>query len=187
MKRYNSIMKLNLVLILLLLISCAAGANKNGGIMSKELANMAAEKNSSTEYNSAKMRSEHILAVEVEVTAEGIRPIGSKIIRAPMKKSSALADLHLKAMAEQSVLVEYTFPDPRLVEVDSLEHKTLPRATTFVFLPLTSSLSEVRISPVKGREKMVSGGGVFDPRPMMKKACEGEKMLDECKKILEMK
>lgn len=124
------------------------------------------------------------LAIEVEVSADGIKPLGASIVRAPAKSGSAMADLRIAAKAGDQTRAEYTAPDPRLSEVERQGQRALPSARTFLFVPLSAELTVVQITPVEGREDRVSKGGTFDPRPLARQACQERRALKECIELL---
>ena len=173
--------------VILLLNACVAINTGDAEVADQQTKERLSKINEETSYNVGQLSAQLILAIEIEVTAAGIRPLESQVIRAPMKTNSALADLHLKAFSGQAIISEYTFPDPRLVEVNSSGLRTLPKATTFIFVPLNRQLTLIRIDPVRSREKFVSRGGMFDPQPLMNQACENKQMYKECRDIWRLK
>lgn len=124
------------------------------------------------------------LAIEIEVTADDVKPIAAKIIRGPLKSSAGLADLRIQALEGDKVVREYVIPDPRIAEVERGGVMMLPRARTFIYTPLSAALTRVRVVPVAGREKIVSKGGVMDARALAQQACRQQPDLKECKEIL---
>jgi hypothetical protein len=144
----------------------------------------AAKANAEDTFDVGQVSSRLHLAVEVEVTADGIRPTGVTIVRGPEKAGSAMADLLVRARAGDEVIAEYTMPDPRLVEIESETWMTLDAERTIVFAPLVPELTELEIVPVEGREPFVSKGGVVELQPLVRKACEEQPELEECRKIL---
>jgi hypothetical protein len=182
---HNIVIKVSILFFsVTFLASCASLVQQSSSDKDKEREAMVAKVNPESTFDVGQIASELQLAVEVEITAEGVKPISATIIRAPVKSSSALADLLVRPRAGDKVVVEYTIPDPRLVEVDSEGYRTLPKAQTFIYAPLSRSLSAVEIVPVAGREKFVSKGGTIDLRPLIKQACERRTEIKECQEIL---
>ncbi len=140
--------------------------------------------NAEAEFDAGKLDVQLQLAVEVEITADGMRALNATIVRAPPKSNSAMADLHVRARAGDRVVTEYVIPDPRLMEVDREGRNTAPQATTFIFVPLDAGLTAIDLIPVKGREVEVSKGGSVNPKFWLRQACEKERELAECQEIL---
>jgi hypothetical protein len=125
----------------------------------------------------------YTLAVEVEITAQGVEVIGSRVLLAPEKSNSALVDLIVRAKAGAEVLFEYGLPDPRLAEVDGEGQITLPAATTFLHVPLLDELTEIEIRPAEGREDIASRGGTIEVLPLLQQACKRQIELEVCQEF----
>ena len=124
------------------------------------------------------------LAVEIEVTAEGVRALGATIVRAPDKSNSAQAGLRARATTGETVVADYVFPDPRLVEIEREGERTLQSATTIVFVPLSADLTELEILPVGGMETEVSRGGSIQLQGLVRRACVDRTRLDVCREVI---
>jgi hypothetical protein len=135
-------------------------------------------------FNVAQMTGRVLLAVEVSVSAEGVRALGASVIRAPAKANSATPDLRVTARAGESVVADYTIADPRRVEIEGKEWKMLPEGRAFIYAPLSEGLTEFRIEPLPGRERDASKGGTLDARELARRACEGRTELEECRRVL---
>ena len=182
--------RISLVLLLVAFLASCAPSSQQAPLEGYEkLEAMAATAEAEDAFDIGQLAPVLHLAVEIEVTAEGVRPIGVSIVRGPDKSSSALADLLVTARAGDEVFAEYTIPDPRLAEVDSEGQRTLTRAPTFVFVPLSAVLAEpelkLEIVPVPGREEFVSEGGTLDLVPLVTRACKARPELEECQKIFQ--
>jgi len=122
------------------------------------------------------------LAVEIDVTAGGIVPLGASVVFGPVKANSALADLSVTALAGDKVLHEYVMPDPRLGESENRE-VVLDSAQTYAYAPLSPDLTELVIVPVPGREG-ISPSGTIELQPLLISACREQPRLAECQEIL---
>ena len=123
------------------------------------------------------------LAVEVQVTAGGVTPLGATIVLGPPKANSALTDLSVRALAGDRVLAEYVMADPRLAEVDDTGTVVLEAAQTFVYAPLSPDLTVLEITAVEGRVG-VSTGGTTDLKPLIWQACNEQPDIKACQEIL---
>lgn len=169
---------LTLAFGVLLLWGCA-----NSGSDELSLPNQRAERVNSQSTATAAVSGQQLqLAVEVEVTASGVTPIGAVIIRAPQRTSSGLPDLRVTIDGSQPTA--YSLADPRLAQVDAEGERVLPSARTFIHAPLSANLGSVRIEPMDPGRKDVSRGGVIDLRPLLVRACEEARELQECQAIL---
>jgi hypothetical protein len=127
------------------------------------------------------------LAVEIEVTADTVRPLQGTVVVAPPPANAAIPDLNVVGRGSRGRVVEYSIIDPRLAEIERDGVKVLPAARTFVHVPLSADLERVDIVPVAGRAKVVSKGGSFDPRPLARKACRSARELPACASSLAAK
>lgn len=142
-----------------------------------------------------------MLAIEIEVTNTGIRPIPetATIVYGPQQENSELSDLMVVATTESPVKIQYTIRDPRLVEIEGEEVRELPAGRTFIHLPLRADYEELFLLPI--RKKMVQGfktkpgeedvvatktsvGGKFDLRPVLERACGEALQLEPCREIM---
>jgi hypothetical protein len=129
-----------------------------------------------------------LLAIEVEITADGVKPIGARIVFAPPKTNSAFADLRVQVGGVDGWT--YTMTDPRLVEVnDPNERRTivLESARAFVFVPLLAAATALSVEPLAGMDmdKDVSRGGKFDVRALAVEVCSRtQSELPVCREIL---
>lgn len=125
-----------------------------------------------------------LLAVEVEVTADGVKPLRANLILAPRIANSAVEDLRVEATGIQDWA--YTFTDPRFVESDdphAREANVLESARTYVYVPLSPALTTLSISPLRDRD--TSRGGKFDVRELAKQLCSRmRKEFPICEEIL---
>lgn len=113
-----------------------------------------------------------LLAIEIEVSDEGVKPISAKIIHAPRPANAAFGDLHVEAKGVEGW--SHTFADPRVIKVhDSEEKRTemLESARTIVFLPLHAALTHLTIKPTADSALPGPFGGTFDVRELAKQAC----------------
>jgi hypothetical protein len=139
-------------------------------------------------FDLSELTAHALLAVEVNVRADGLDVVSAKVIRGPSTPNSAEYDLLVTARAGDRTIAEYVIPDPRLAEVlghgsEERGHLILPEAATVVFAPLTEDLTEIQIAPIKGREERASKGGTIDARTLAARACEGQTGIEECQRI----
>jgi hypothetical protein len=114
------------------------------------------------------------LVVLIDVTKDGavVRDAGLELILGQPEANSATADLLVESTAGGAVVASYHVADPRFVEREDRARNVMRSAVLRVFVPLSADIDQVAITPVPGREYIVSAGGAFDPRPLMGKACE---------------
>jgi len=124
-----------------------------------------------------------LLAIEVEVAAQGVTPLSSSIVFAPMPANAAVPDLRVLATGGGQTLAAYSIIDPRLAEVDGEGTLVLDAARTFVHLPLSANADLVRLVPAREGEAL-SAGGSFDPRPWAQRACRKGPEVAACRRIL---
>jgi len=129
-----------------------------------------------------------LLAIEVEITADGVKPISAKIVQAPPIANSAFADLRVQVGGVDGWA--YTMPDPRLVNAhDPNERRTivLESARAFVYVPLLAAATALSLEPLAGaeRDRDVSRGGNFDVRALAAEVCSRtQSELPVCREIL---
>jgi hypothetical protein len=178
-----------LIFLVLLLITvsaaCAPLAQQRGQGTDDEVEKMLATANAEDAFDVTQLERDLHMAVEVEITAEGVTPVGVSIVRGPARPNSAQADLSVRAFTSDAVVSQYTIADPRLVEVEGEGWRQLPSARIFVHVPLDTDLRQLLIVPVAGREADTSPGGAVDLQPLMKEACKEQPDLDPCKDILQ--
>lgn len=128
-----------------------------------------------------------MLAIEVEVTADGVRPLGAKIVLAPPKANSDSGELRVQPTGIEGW--SYTMHDPRIVSADEPDERrseVLESARTFVFVPLLAAIHGLDILPVPGEKPDASRGGKFDVREFAREACRRTRSeLPVCRQILE--
>lgn len=126
------------------------------------------------------------LAIEVEVTADGIRPVGARIVFAPPKTNSAFADLRVQPAGVDGG--GYTIADPRLADSADPEGRRpimLESVRTFVYVPLLAALTAISVQPHDDTDPTVSRGGRFDVRALAQEACTRIPFdLPVCREIL---
>jgi hypothetical protein len=167
---------------LLLMCFVAAGCATSGGVES-EATRKAAESNAESHWKPA-ADDDLQLAVEVEIRADGLTPMGATVVRAPRKTNSAIADLSVRATGASGPTGEYAMADPRLAEVDRSGEQILQSARSFVFAPLTPDLTTIEVRPLTGAKRAVSRGGTIDARPLLWAACEKEREIPTCIQVL---
>ncbi|MEO8380715.1 MAG: hypothetical protein ABI779_13710 [Acidobacteriota bacterium] len=126
------------------------------------------------------------LAVEVEITASSVTPVGATIVQAPPKTNSAIADLRVQAVGADRW--EYTMADPRLAEIDDANEQravVLPTARWYVYAPLSVSVTAISVQPVSEAKREVSRGGTIDVRGLAAEACrKTQSELPTCREIV---
>ena len=177
---------LTAIMAMLLLASCATNGPSEEERVAAQ-ANAKASRNAVASAPNATTTSIAQLAVEVEITAEGIKPIGATIVQAPPKTNSAIADLRVQAVGAERW--EYTMADPRLAEVDDPKEqggRVLPSARWYVYAPLSVAVTAVSVQPVAQQtERAVSRGGTIDVRELAAEACTRTKSeLPACREIV---
>lgn len=177
--------KLTAIMATLLLASCATNGPSEEERVAAQ-ANAKASRNAVASAPNATTTSIAQLAVEVEITAAGITPIGATIVQAPPKTNSAIADLRVQAVGADRW--EYTMPDPRFAEVDDpKEHgeRVLPSARWYVYAPLSVTVTAISVQPLAQTERAVSRGGTIDVRALAAEACTRTKSeLLACREIV---
>ena len=172
--------KMTAILAMLLVAACATSAPSEE---EREAARANAQADRSAVASTATTA---LLAVEVEITAGGVTPIGATIVQAPPKTNSAIADLRVEPVGAERAA--YTMPDPRLAEVDDPNEqgeRILPSARWFVYAPLSASVSAISVQPIAATERKVSRGGTIDVRALAVDACRrNESQLPACREIL---
>jgi len=170
--------KITMALLLMISVTaCATNGSEDEEVRKTAEANAKSEWKPSTE-------GELQLAVEVEVRADGVTPLGASVVRASGKTNSAIQDLRVVANGASRQLGQYVMPDPRFAKVDREGEQILPSARTFVFAPLSADLTTITVQPVPGGKENVSRGGNIDARPLLREACEKERELSVCQQIL---
>jgi hypothetical protein len=128
-----------------------------------------------------------LLAIEVEFTAEGVKPLGAKIVHAAPRANSAFGDLRVQAGGVDGW--GYTMADPRLVKgggPDDARAIVLESARTHVYVPLLVAVTELSIQPATTDDPDVSRGGRFDVLALAAAACAQMRMeLPVCRQIAE--
>jgi hypothetical protein len=135
---------------------------------------------------------ESFLVVLVDITQDGAvaRNTGMELILGQPKTNSTAADLIIESSANGDVVANYRVADPRFSKTEDRQWRVADSTEMRVFVPLSFSIDLVSIKPVPGRDSVVSAGGVFDPRPLMKTACEGvsdadlEILFSECNAVI---
>lgn len=114
------------------------------------------------------------LVVQVDVTKNEavVRNSGARLILNQQNANSTNADLLVESIADGKTVSSYLVADPRFSKTEDKQWRVAESAVMHVFVPLSSSIELVSISPVPGRESIVSAGGAFDPRPLMKLVCD---------------
>jgi len=117
---------------------------------------------------------EPFLVVLVDVTKnEAVaRDTGLELILGQAKTNSTAADLLVESTAGGNVVAKYRVADPRFSKMEDRRWNEADSTVLRVFVPLSPNIDLVSIEPVPGREGVVSAGGTFDPRPLMKIACD---------------
>ena len=158
--------------LVFLAFAFAVGVGCNGE-PSDNLDSRLHEQMGQADFEPAQQLSEQLLAILVDVTKTNIvaRETGLELILGQQKTSSAIADLQISVFANGGLLAQYHAPDPRFSKVENGDWIETGRATMRIFVPLSNSIDKVSVEPVPGRESVVSTGGHFDPRPLMKLAC----------------
>jgi len=125
-------------------------------------------------FDPAGQPGEPFLVVLIDVTKNDAvaRDTGLELILGQPKSSSTTADLLIVSTANGSLVAQYYASDPRFSKMENRAWTEADSATMRIFIPLSVNIDLVSIKPVPGREPVVSGGGQFDPRPLMKLACE---------------
>lgn len=125
------------------------------------------------------------LAIEVEVTESGIRPVGAQVLRGPRPTNAARPDLAVEAPSERGEL-RYTIVDPRFAEVEGEGARIMESARAFIYVPLDFSVAGVTLRPVETARKHVSRGGAIDTRRLMIDTCRRDPAAapSACEKVL---
>lgn len=127
-----------------------------------------------------------LLAIEIEVTPESIKPVGVRIVQASPLANSAHDELRVRIEGAQEF--EYTIADPLAAvihEDGGTRTITLESARTHVFAPLLPSLRTLTIEPVAGPEPPRTRGGTIDLRALVEDACRNTRLqLPICQQIL---
>jgi hypothetical protein len=163
--------------ILPLVLSCATNGVHREDEVQAERANAASE------WRPAPAE-EVQLAVEVEIRADGITPVGASVVQAPAKTHSAIQDLRVTASGGGQPLAQYAMADPRIAEVDGEGRRVLDSVRTFIFAPLSPALATITVEPLPTAQEGVSRGGTLDAVPLLRKACEQERNMSLCQQIL---
>ncbi|MDY7225674.1 hypothetical protein [Hyalangium rubrum] len=124
-----------------------------------------------------------LLAVKVVITASGVQPVNSTIVRAPLPSNSAIQDLSVRTKANQTVLFDYTIADPRLAEVEGRQPLILPSAQAILYAPLSEQVTTLEVIALPGRPN-VSKGGAFPIEELARRACRERRVLEECQALL---
>lgn len=128
-----------------------------------------------------------LLAIEVELTADGIRPVSARIVNAPPKTNSAFADLNVQPAGVDRG--GYTMADPRLADVADADGRrpiVLESVRWFVYVPLLAAVTAISVQPLADTDPSVSRGGRFDVREFAREACRRTRSeLPVCRQILE--
>lgn len=120
---------------------------------------------------SAVTASQPLLAVEVEITANGVIPLDASIIFAPRTTDSADPELRVRANGVEGW--EYTIANPLIAQVEDPENPqtiVLESARIPVFVPLSPALTSITIEPIAESDATVRGG-TFDVRKLAAQAC----------------
>ena len=127
-----------------------------------------------------------LLAIEVEITPETVRPVGVRIVQSLPIANSAQDDLLVKIEGAREF--EYTIADPLVGTVHDetgTRTITLESARTHVYAPLLPGIATLTIEPVPGTEAPPTRGGVIDLRALAQEACRRTPLqLPVCQEIL---
>jgi len=154
----------------------------------KELAAQAERSNEQTSFRIGQMNAQPQLAIELEFGPDGVRTVGSTVVRAPRKSNAAVADYRVRALAGARTLAEFVIADPTVVEVDGegLRQSEQPQ-TVFIYVPLDAEMTELAIAPVEGRERftMLKQERRLEARPLLEQGCRDKEGMAECRQTLE--
>ena len=123
------------------------------------------------------------MADEPKVPPEG--GTGETPAKPAPASGSGVEDLRVRAMARDKVVAEYSIPDPRLVETEDQKWQLLPSARTFVYVPLSTEITALSISPLPGRTR-ASKGGTIPVLDLAKRACAERTQVETCRRIMQM-
>ena len=124
------------------------------------------------------------VSLEVEVSKDGIRPLGSSIIRSPGTSNSALTDLQVRIWARDAVISEYYLADPRVVEIEGAGQSILETSTTYVEAPLSADLEMLQILRADLTPEAILPEDWVDLRPWMRRGCLSSDQAEACGAIL---
>ena len=153
----------------------------------------AADVNAASTFSVAEQIEAQYVAITVEMTKTSITPLDARLIRGPAQPaSSATRDLEVRALAGVREMSRYGIADPRFrskeqgVTGENRPWVEQPVASKVIYIPLSSLVDKVEISPAPGRAGTVSSGGEFDPRPWATLACDGHdpNLYPNCDAIL---
>lgn len=127
-----------------------------------------------------------ILAVEVEISAEGIRALRASVIYREAQTDTALEkDLVVTFKAGEEIIVEYSIPDPRRVEIEGQQNEILATGQTFVYAPLDAELTTLEIKPLTGgSQPELPPVNQIDLVPILQQICEEQPDLEACQEIV---
>lgn len=172
----------------LLLSSCTTTGTSEPPLTEEEEAILDANKSASTSAVAVPAGTPSVriplLAIEIEVTDEGIKPVSAKIIHAPRPSNAAFGDLKVEALGVEGWT--YTFADPRVVtrhDPNDPQPEVLESARTFVFVPLHVAVKQLSIRPHEGSTLPSPFGGTFDIFEFAKQVC-AELELPACREIV---
>jgi hypothetical protein len=178
------------ILIVLLLPHCTTVSQRSRSADQRdpESVNATADTSAVAVETGQPPRTIPMLAIEVEVTADGIRPIGATIVQAPRIANSAVADLRVQAGGVLDWI--YTMPDPRFVEGtdgDERRDQLLESARGYVYAPLLAAVTTLSIQPLAGGrdDGPITPRGSIDVRPLAEELCRRtQSKLPVCREIL---
>lgn len=156
-----------LILAALLLSSCASSPT-----IARSEEDLEADRVNAAADFSAVTASQPLLAVEVEITANEVRPLDASILFAPRTTDSAVPEMRVRANGVEGW--EYTIANPLIAHVDDPENPqtiVLESARIPVFVPLSPALTSITIEPVAEGDATTPRGGTFDVRKLAAQAC----------------
>lgn len=169
------------IMVINLAVLLWAGAMSVGGctVSSDPFDGQYSDIKTHSDFEPASQVENAFLVVTIELTKSTMTTTSSQLVLGQAKTSSSIADLHIIALADDSMVAEYYAPDPRFSMVEGGGWNEAAQATLRLYVPLSANIDEVTILPVPGRETVVSAGGVIKPRPLMKAACIDAAEIDE--------
>ena len=107
------------------------------------------------------------LAIPVEVSAAGVRALAEgEVIRAPRPGPGSGPQLLVTlegVTSEGKIRSQYEFPDPRIFEVEGEGQKIAPSARTYVYVPLSDTVSQIDVKPkLEGGGEPIKGTAFTD-------------------------
>ena len=178
--------KMIAILAALLLPSCATTSMQSLSDHPADRVNATADTSAVAVSSGEKPLMMPLLAIEVEITADGVKPLGASIVLAPRKANSAIEDLRVQAGGVDGW--SYTMPDPRLAtssDPGQPEEIVLESVRTFVYVPLLAAVKTLSIESLAPPDRVVSRGGKFDVRALAREVCTRTRSpLPVCREIL---